>query len=133
MRKIILDLAVVLGGYIEGTNGEIDWRVSDEETDFDDIRSNILADTDIIFYGRVSYEKWGNYQPGKMQVKNLRKLMTYCTVKQSVFFQQSAINDAILLNKKYANSINQNITNIFSDRNHNGMDCSSISILSYYR
>ena len=25
--------------------------------------------------------------------------MTYCTVKQSVFFQQSAINDAILLNK----------------------------------
>jgi len=73
MRKIILDLAVTLGGYIEGTNGEIDWRVSDEETDFDDILSNILADTDIIFYGRVRYEKWGNYQPGENASKKLKK------------------------------------------------------------
>jgi dihydrofolate reductase len=63
MRKIILDLAVTLDGFIEGPNGEIDWIVSDGETDFGDILNEILVDIDTIFYGRVSYELWGNYRP----------------------------------------------------------------------
>ena len=63
MRKIILDLAVTLDGFIEGPNGEIDWLAVDEHIDFGDILSDILIDIDIIFYGRVSYEKWGNYRP----------------------------------------------------------------------
>lgn len=35
MRKIVLDLAVTLDGFIEGPNGEIDWCIMDEEMDFD--------------------------------------------------------------------------------------------------
>ncbi|MES2648995.1 MAG: dihydrofolate reductase family protein [Bacteroidota bacterium] len=61
MRKIILDLAVTLDGFIEGPNGEIDWLETSE--DFGDILTDILSDIDILFYGRVSYEKWGNYRP----------------------------------------------------------------------
>jgi len=63
MRKIILNLAVSLDGFIEGPNGELDWLVRDESIDFADILNDILIDKDIIFYGRISYEKWGHYQP----------------------------------------------------------------------
>lgn len=63
MRKIILNLAVSLDGIIEGPNGELDWLVRDESIDFADILNDILSDKDIIFYGRISYEKWGNYEP----------------------------------------------------------------------
>lgn len=63
MRKIILDVAVSLDGFIEGPNGEIDWITADEVTDFGDVLTDILDGIDVIFYGRISYELWGNYQP----------------------------------------------------------------------
>lgn len=59
MRKIILDLAVTLDGFIEGPNGEIDWCIMDDDMDFEGFLSGI----DSIFYGRVSYDMWGNFQP----------------------------------------------------------------------
>ncbi len=59
MRKVILDLAVTLDGFIEGTNGEIDWCILDDDMNFDEF----LAGIDTIFYGRVSYDAWGNFQP----------------------------------------------------------------------
>lgn len=34
MKKIILDLAVTLDGFIEGSNGEVDWCIMDEDMDF---------------------------------------------------------------------------------------------------
>src|SRR5690606_39568145 len=57
MRKIILDLAVSLDGFIEGPNGEVDWCIMDEDMDFEGCLSSI----DTIFYGRVSYDMWGNF------------------------------------------------------------------------
>ena len=59
MRKLILDLAVTLDGFIEGAKGETDWCIMDEEMNFDSFLSSI----DSIFYGRVSYDTWGNFQP----------------------------------------------------------------------
>lgn len=35
-RKIILDLAVTLDGFIEGKNGEVDWCIMDAEMGFAD-------------------------------------------------------------------------------------------------
>ena len=61
MRKVILDLAVTLDGFIEGSNGEIDWCIMDDDMDFEVFLSTI----DTIFYGRVSYDTWGNFQPNK--------------------------------------------------------------------
>jgi dihydrofolate reductase len=61
MKKVVLDLAVSLDGFIEGSNGEVDWCIMDEDIDFDGFLSSI----DTIFYGRVSYEAWGNFQPGE--------------------------------------------------------------------
>lgn len=69
MRKIVLNLAVTLDGFIEGPNGEIDWCSMDNDTDdqsgiashFDQFLNSI----DTIFYGRVSYDLWGQYQPAE--------------------------------------------------------------------
>jgi len=59
MRNIILDLAVTLDGFIEGPNGETDWCIMDNDMGFEDFLSSV----DTLFYGRVSYDLWGNFQP----------------------------------------------------------------------
>jgi len=59
MKKVILDLATTLDGFIEGPNGEIDWCILDNDMNFD----GFIASVDTIFYGRVSYDAWGNFQP----------------------------------------------------------------------
>jgi dihydrofolate reductase len=59
MRKIILNLAVSLDGFIEGPNGEYDWCILDPEMDF----QKFLDSVDAVFYGRKSYELFGNQDP----------------------------------------------------------------------
>ncbi len=59
MKRIILNLAVTLDGFIEGPNGEIDWCILDNDMNFEAFIESI----DTMFYGRVSYEAWGNFQP----------------------------------------------------------------------
>lgn len=58
-RRIVLDLAVSLDGFIEGPNGEVDWCIMDDDMGFDDFLNSV----DTILYGRKSYELWGNYIP----------------------------------------------------------------------
>lgn len=60
MRKVILDLAVTLDGFIEGPNGETDWCIMEDDMDF----QGFLSGIDTLFYGRVSYDSWGRFQPG---------------------------------------------------------------------
>lgn len=52
MRKIILNVAVTLDGYIEGPNGEFDWCFTDEDYGMTKFMKNV----DAIFFGRRSYE-----------------------------------------------------------------------------
>ncbi|NIG54681.1 dihydrofolate reductase family protein [Chitinophaga sp. Cy-1792] len=59
MKKIVLNLAVTLDGFIEGPNGEVDWCILEDDMNFE----GFLSDIDTIFYGRVSYDAWGNYLP----------------------------------------------------------------------
>lgn len=56
-RRIILDLAVSLDGFIEGKNGEVDWCIMDPDMGFTDF----LYQIDTILYGRKSYDLWGQY------------------------------------------------------------------------
>lgn len=66
MRKIIVNVAVTLDGFIEGPNGEIDWIGNDaaDEMGEGSVFDQFLATVDAIFYGRISYDLWGQYQPG---------------------------------------------------------------------
>lgn len=59
MRKIIADLAVSLDGFIEGPNGETDWCILDDDMDME----AFIDTVDTIFYGRISYDAWGNFEP----------------------------------------------------------------------
>jgi len=52
MRKIVLQLAVSLDGFIEGPGGEFDWCFTDDDYGMTDFFKRI----DAIFIGRKSYE-----------------------------------------------------------------------------
>jgi dihydrofolate reductase len=52
MRKVILQLAVSLDGFIEGPNGEYDWCFADQDYGLSDFFQRI----DGLFIGRKSYE-----------------------------------------------------------------------------
>src|SRR5688500_8805404 len=52
MRKVILQLATSLDGYIEGPNGEYDWCFTDQDYGLNDFFKRI----DAVFIGRRSYE-----------------------------------------------------------------------------
>lgn len=52
MRKVILQLAVSLDGYIEGPKGEFDWCFTDNDYGM----SAFFQQIDAIFIGRKSYE-----------------------------------------------------------------------------
>ena len=94
-RKIILDLAVTLDGFIEGPNGEIDWILSDDAMDSGDILSEILVGIDAIFYGRVSYELWGDYQPPENASEKLKAAYRLLHSKQKYVFSTTLKQDDI--------------------------------------
>ena len=52
MRKLILQLATSLDGFIEGPNGEFDWCFTDQDYGMTAFYERI----DSVFYGRKSYE-----------------------------------------------------------------------------
>ena len=52
MRKVVLNLAVSLDGFIEGPNGEYDWCLTDQDYGMTEFFGNV----DTIFIGRKSYE-----------------------------------------------------------------------------
>jgi dihydrofolate reductase len=52
MRKVLLQLAVSLDGYIEGPNGEYDWCFTDQDYGMTAFYDRI----DSVFMGRKSYE-----------------------------------------------------------------------------
>lgn len=80
-RKVLLDLAVSLDGFIEGQNGEIDWCIMDEEMGF----NNFLNQIDTIFYGRKSYDLWGESTPDIEDVDLQKQMESIHTKKKYVF------------------------------------------------
>lgn len=97
MRKIILDLAVTLDGFIEGTNGEVDWCIMDEEMGF----HHFLNEIDTIFYGRISYDLWGQYASKSDYSDAERELWQLVHSKAKYVFsrtQKGADSQAVFIN-----------------------------------
>lgn len=84
-RKIILDLAVTLDGFIEGKNGEVDWCIMDEEMGFD----RFLNQIDTIFYGRKSYDLWGQFTPGNEQEEAEKQFWELVHRKEKYVFSRT--------------------------------------------
>ena len=69
MRTLYLFNMVTLDGFFEGaTKGEIDWHNVDAE--FNDFAIDQLNATDLIIFGRVTYEGMASYWPTPMAIEN---------------------------------------------------------------
>ena len=92
MRKVILDLAVSLDGFIEGPNGEIDWLAGDGGgqglLDF-------INSIDTIFYGRQSYDLWGNYETNESTSEFESKLWEAVHSKRKIVFSHGPAKDEL--------------------------------------
>ncbi|MCQ9634771.1 dihydrofolate reductase family protein [Chryseobacterium sp. WG23] len=89
MKQVVLDLAITLDGFIEGPNGETDWCIMDDDMDFDGFLSSI----DTIFYGRISYDAWGNYHPEENATPEEQKLWEAVHSKNKFVFSSQHRED----------------------------------------
>lgn len=104
-RRIILDLAVTLDGFIEGKNGEVDWCIMDPDMGFVDFLNQI----DTILYGRKSYDLWGQFTPGIEQTDTEKELWEQVHSKVKYVFSRSengTDNKAIYINNNIVEEVN---------------------------
>jgi dihydrofolate reductase len=105
-RRVILDLAVTLDGFIEGKNGEVDWCIMDSDMGFIDF----LYQIDTILYGRKSYELWGNYTPETEVTETEKELWDLVHSKQKYVFsrtQKGTDDKAIFINDQILEEVNK--------------------------
>ncbi len=105
-RKVILDLAVTLDGFIEGKNGEVDWCIMDSDMGFTDFLSQI----DTILYGRKSYDIWGQYIPKNEDSDTEKEIWKLVHSKKKYVFsriQKEIDNRAIFINDNILEEINK--------------------------
>lgn len=105
-RKIILDLAVSLDGFIEGKNGEVDWCIMDPEMEF----TNFLNQIDTILYGRKSYDLWGQYIPTAEAPEAEKEMWELVHSKEKYVFstsQKGSGSNAIFVNKNITEEVNK--------------------------
>lgn len=86
-RRIILDLAVTLDGFIEGKNGEVDWCMMDPEMGF----TQFLSQIDTILYGRKSYDEWGQYIPKKEEADSDKEMWDLIHSKEKYVFSRTQV------------------------------------------
>lgn len=97
MRKVILQLAVSLDGYIEGPNGEFDWCFTDDDYGM----SAFFKRIDSIFIGRKSYEltlsMGGSAPPG------------FPALKEYVFSNslKKVTGDRVIINGNFLEKVNK--------------------------
>ncbi|WP_379154661.1 dihydrofolate reductase family protein [Paenibacillus sp. sgz5001063] len=104
-RRIILDLAVTLDGFIEGKNGEVDWCIMDPELGFNDF----LHQIDTIFYGRKSYDLWGQFTPSIDDTDSDKELWELIHSKEKYVFsrtQTGTDHKAIFINDHILEEVN---------------------------
>lgn len=105
-RKVILDLAVTLDGFIEGPNGEVDWCIIDPDMDF----ANFLNQIDTILYGRKSYDLWGKYNPENEDSDTEKEIWRLVHSKEKYVFsrtQKKTDNRAIVINDNIVEEVNK--------------------------
>ncbi|MFK9090816.1 dihydrofolate reductase family protein [Bacillus salipaludis] len=105
-RKIILDLAVTLDGFIEGPKGEVDWCIMDSDMGF----TNFLNQIDTILYGRKSYDLWGQYTPKTEDSDTEKEIWKIVHSKEKYVFsrtQKRTDNEAIFINDNILEEVNE--------------------------
>lgn len=104
-RRVLLDLAVTLDGFVEGKNGEIDWCIMDPEMEF----TNFLNRIDTILYGRKSYDLWGEYHASE-ESEAEKELWELIQSKEKYVFsrtQKGLHSKAIYINDNILEEVNK--------------------------
>ncbi|GLY11631.1 dihydrofolate reductase family protein [Pseudobacillus badius] len=105
-RRIILDLAVTLDGFIEGKNGEVDWCIMDPEMGF----TKFLNQIDTILYGRKSYDEWGQYIPKAEDPDSDKEVWDLVHSKEKYVFsktQKGTDEKAVFINDHIFEEVNK--------------------------
>ena len=105
-RRIILDLAVTLDGFIEGKNGEVDWCITDSDMGFIDFLNQI----DTILYGRKSYDLWGEFTPETELTDTEKEMWGLYHSKEKYVFSRTkkgTDNKAIFINDHILEEVNK--------------------------
>ncbi|QDS34114.1 dihydrofolate reductase family protein [Brevibacillus brevis] len=105
-RRIILDLAVTLDGFIEGKNGEVDWCIMHAEMGF----VHFLHQIDTILYGRKSYDLWGQFSPDMENTDAEKEFWGLVHSKEKYVFSKTrkgTDNQAIFINDHILEVVNQ--------------------------
>lgn len=105
-RRIVLDLAVTLDGFIEGKNGEVDWCIMDPEMDF----IHFLNQIDTILYGRKSYDLWGQFTPEMEAADTEKEFWELVHSKEKYVFsktQKGTDHKAIYINDNILEEVNK--------------------------
>lgn len=105
-RRIILDLAITLDGYIEGKHGEVDWCIMDPDMGF----TSFLNEIDTILYGRKSYDAWGQYVPQEAASEEEKELWRLVHSKEKYVFSKTQTgpnSDATFLNDPILEAVTQ--------------------------
>lgn len=104
-RRVILDLAVTLDGFIEGKNGEVDWCIMDPEMEF----TKFLHQIDTILYGRKSYDLWGQYTPNVIDSDSEQEMWECIHSKEKYVFSKSQKENqqAIFIHENIFEEINK--------------------------
>ncbi|HSR18493.1 MAG TPA: dihydrofolate reductase family protein [Ignavibacteriaceae bacterium] len=105
MRKVILDVAISLDGYIEGPNGEYDWCFVDQDYGFTELLNKI----DTIFYGRKSWELFGNYFPSENSPEIEKKMFKMMSRKKKYVFSRTlkSVEGATLISSNIEEEVNK--------------------------
>ena len=105
-RRVILDLAVTLDGFIEGKNGEVDWCIMEPDMEF----TKFLNQIDTIFYGRKSYDAWGEYRPTVNADDSEKEMWNLVHSKKKYVFSRTkneTDDKAILINENISEEVNK--------------------------
>lgn len=105
-RRIILDLAITLDGFIEGKNGEVDWCIMEPDMGF----ANFLNQIDTILYGRKSYDLWGKYTPKTEDSDTEKEIWKLVHSKEKYVFSRTHIetdSQAIFIKENIFEEVNK--------------------------
>lgn len=92
VRRVVVDVAVTLDGFIEGKNGEIDWCTMEPDMNF----PQFLSTVDTIFYGRKSYEQWGQFVPDAQAAEDEQQLWHLVHSKEKHVFSTTQQFDGVI-------------------------------------
>jgi dihydrofolate reductase len=103
---------ITLDGFFEGPNREIDWHNVDEE--FNEFAIEQLNSTDILLFGRVTYELMANYWPTVAAITNDPIIASKMNAIPKIVFSKT------LKNADWNNTrlIKENITEEVSNLKH---------------